>query len=252
MFSLEQRQRVHDRLVEMAREDPRVIAAAVVGSRAAGGRDRWSDVDLTFGIAPGVGVAEVLSDWTRSFGREFDAAHLFDLPFRSSIYRVFLLPGSLQVDISFTPGDQFGALGPKFDLLFGDAVERAPIPPASAENLLGVGVHHAVRARFCIERGHVWQSEYWISGARDHVLALACLRHGLESAHARGCDRLPDEVAAALRDALVCSFDRAELMRALGCAIDGLIRESTELGEPGARMVRPLRELLREDWGRAG
>jgi hypothetical protein len=31
------------------------------------------------------------------------AVHLFDLPFLSSLYRVFLLPGSLQVDLSFTP-----------------------------------------------------------------------------------------------------------------------------------------------------
>jgi hypothetical protein len=249
MFSIEQRERVHDRLLEMARGDTRVVAAGVVGSRAGGGGDRWSDVDLTFGLAAGAGVDAVLADWTRAIEQEFGATRLFDLPFRSSIYRVFMLPGNLQLDISFTPGADFGALGPQFTLLFGAAVERAPIPPASAEHILGLSVHHAVRARFCIERGRPWQAEYWISEARDQALALACLRHGLESAHGRGYDRLPVEVTAALRDALVRSFDRAELLRALGCTIAGLIRETEEMGERGARMVEPLRELLAEGWG---
>jgi hypothetical protein len=251
MFTPEQRQRVHDRLVEMARQDERVVAAAVVGSRAGGGGDRWSDVDLTFGLAPGASVDEVLNDWTRSIEGELEAARLFDLPFRSSIYRVFMLPGNLQVDISFTPEAEFGAIGPQFELLFGDAVERASVPAQTAEHRLGLGVHHAVRARFCVERGRPWQAEYWISSARDEALGLACMRHGVPAAYARGYDQLPAEVTVALRDGLVRSFDRAELLRALGCVVDGLIRESGHLGETGGRMAAPLRDLLAGDWGKA-
>lgn len=63
MLTAGQRERVHERRVAMARQDARVVAAAVVGSRANGGGDRWSDLDLTFGPAPGVAVAEVLADW---------------------------------------------------------------------------------------------------------------------------------------------------------------------------------------------
>ena len=252
MFTVEERDRVHDRLVEMAREDPRVVAAAVVGSRAVGPGDRWSDLDLTFGLAEGASVGGVLSDWTRSIEREFGAVHLFDLPFLSSIYRVFLLPGNLQLDISFTPRADFGALGPNFRLLFGEAVERAQIAPLSAEHLLGLGVHHAVRARFCIERGRLWQAEYWISGARDQALAIACLRHGLKPREARGYDDLPGEITAPLQDALVRAIDRAELLRALGCAIDALLRESTGVADLRAKVERPLRELVSEDWATVG
>ena len=50
-------------------------------------------------------------------------------------------------------------------------------------------MHHAVRARFCIERGRWWQAEYWISGVRDQALALACHRRGLAVAHGRGLRR---------------------------------------------------------------
>src|SRR5687767_5958292 len=64
MFSITDRERVRDRLVERARADPDVAAAALVGSTATGG-DRWSNLDLTFGVARGVPVAAVLERWTR-------------------------------------------------------------------------------------------------------------------------------------------------------------------------------------------
>src|SRR5207244_3638645 len=142
VFSVEERDRVRDRLLEMARADRRVVAGATVGSLALDGGDRWSDLDLTFGLAPGSKAADLLAEWTRDLEREFGAVHLFDLPFLSTIYRVFLFPGSLQVDISFTPGAEFGALGPRFKLLFGETVERAYPPPPAAPHLFGLGVHH--------------------------------------------------------------------------------------------------------------
>jgi len=43
MFTVEERDRVRNRLVEMSRKDPRLVAGALIGSTAAGGGDRWSD-----------------------------------------------------------------------------------------------------------------------------------------------------------------------------------------------------------------
>ena len=83
-------------------------------------------------------------------------------------------------------------------------------------------MHHAVRARFCIERGRRWQAEYWISGVRDQALALACHRRGLAVAHGRGFDDLPPEVLAPFEDALVRSLQPEELRRALTSAVSGL------------------------------
>ena len=62
--------------------------------------DRWSDLDLAFAVAEDVPVQNVLEDWTYQLVEEFDAVHLFDLPSGASIYRVFLLPGCLQFDLS--------------------------------------------------------------------------------------------------------------------------------------------------------
>ncbi|MEZ4623307.1 MAG: hypothetical protein R2843_00540 [Thermomicrobiales bacterium] len=112
MDPITQRNLVRDRLIEHAKADPDVTGAALVGSTASGGGDRWSDLDLTFGVAPDRGVDAVLSAWTSWVVAEFGAAVLFDLPIPGTIYRVFLLPGALQVDLSFSEQGVFGKRGP--------------------------------------------------------------------------------------------------------------------------------------------
>src|SRR3954452_7155904 len=163
MFSIHDRNRIRDHVLQLATSDERVVAGAVVGSLARDAGDRWSDLDLTFAVVDHLPLLDVLEDWTRTLVAEFDATHLFDLPSGASIYRVFLLPGCLQFDLSFTPAATFGATSPKFKLLFGNAVEKAYLSQLSARELFGYAVHHALRARFCIERGRPWQAEYWIS-----------------------------------------------------------------------------------------
>ena len=244
VFTSDYRARVRDRLIEMARADSRIVSAAAVGGSADGEADQWSDLDLTFGLADGASVQSVLTDWTRDLREEFDAVMLFDLPFGSSLYRVFLLPGSLQVDLSFTPGAEFGAIGARFALLFGAAVKKDWPRPEPATHLFGLGVHHAVRARYCIERGRLWQAEYWTSAVRDHALMLACKRLGEEAGLGRGFDALPADTREAATHALVRSIERDELLRALRSAADMLLREAGGLHDDAARIESWLREIL--------
>jgi hypothetical protein len=214
-----------------------------VGSLAHDEGDRWSDLDLTFAVADGYPVLDVLQDFSRNLVDEFDAAHLFDVPSGTSIYRVFLLSGCLQFDLSFTPASEFGANGPKFRMLFGSSVERPYARPPSAEELFGYAVHHALRARFCIERGRYWQAEYWISGVRDSALSLACRRRDLPARYGRGFDDLPGSVRDTFAGALVASLDREDLLRALSRAIDGLLGEVDEVQEFAAKLEPQLRML---------
>jgi len=81
-------------------------------------------------------IFEVLEGWTRGLTTEFDAVQLFDLPSGASIYRVFLLPGCPQFDLSFTPASQFGTSGPKFRLLVGSSVEKPSFQPPPAQEFL--------------------------------------------------------------------------------------------------------------------
>lgn len=246
IFTEKDRERIYDRLLHLATSDGRVVAGAVVGSLALDEGDRWSDLDLTFAVANDQSMFDVLADWTRLLVLEFDAVPLFDLPVGASIYRVFLLPGCLQFDLSFTPASQFGAIGPKFRLLFGCAVEKPLPPPPTAQMLFGYAVHHALRARFCIERGRFWQAEYWVSGVRDYALHLACRRRGLPAAHGRGFDDLPVEARDRFTGALVTSLERAELVRALRCAIGGLLEEAEEVREMATKVAPQLEKLVAE------
>ena len=242
MFTIGDRDRVRDRVLDMASSDPRIVAGAVVGSQAHDGGDRWSDVDLMFAVADDVSVGEVLESWTETVVREFGAVHLFDLPSGSIIYRVFLLPGSLELDLSFTP--QFGPSGPKVRLVFGEVVEQPDEPPTPAEELFGYAVHHTRHARVAIERGRYWLAEYWISAIRDHALHLACRRRGLDGWYGRDFDRLPAEVLNPSNDALVRSLEPAELRRALRSAVEALQGESAEAGEMVEQVQEQLRELV--------
>jgi hypothetical protein len=79
MFTVEYRNHVRDRLIETGRADRRLVAGALIGATA-GGEDRWSDLDITFGFADDATLTDILYDWTVHLQREFDAVHLFDLP----------------------------------------------------------------------------------------------------------------------------------------------------------------------------
>jgi hypothetical protein len=242
MPTAEQRDRVRERMLELAETDARVTAAAVVGSLADSEGDDWSDLDLTFGVA-GTDVSAVLAAFTDRMTAEFGAAHLFDLPSRTSIYRVFLVPGGLQVDLSFTPERDFGPRGPRFRLLFGSIGSDERSPPPNAREMAGLAAHHAVRAAVCIARGRVWQAEYWLSAVRDYTLALACIRHGLEPAYGRGSDELPADLLAPAARALPQSIDPQELRRALVEAVAGLVRELDELPDIPAGLTADLRAV---------
>lgn len=228
VFTIGERKRIRERILETAGSDERIVAGAVVGSLATEKGDRWSDLDLAFGVTPENQTLEVLERLTEPLVKEFGAVHLFDLPHRESIFRVLLLRGCLQVDLSVTPASKFGPIGPKFRSLFGSYTARPPIPDPTAGVLLGYAIHHVVRARFCIERGRFWQAEYWISSARDYTLSLACLRRNLSPHHGRGFDQLPDEVQAQAKTGLVTCLERAELLRALASAVSGLLNEARQ------------------------
>jgi predicted nucleotidyltransferase len=238
MFTVQERDRVRERLLEFAEADPGVAAAAVTGSHAVGKGDQWSDIDLAFAIDGG--LPEALERWTELLSEDFDALHHWDLPWGWTVYRVFLLPGCLEVDIAFTPRAQFGPHGPNWRIVFGEAVELAPDAPAHRDELVGRAWHHVLHAHACIERGKPWQAEYWISAIRDQVLALACLRLGHTTGYAKGADLLPPELTASLVPTLVCSLEESELRRALAAAAVALAAELERTDVALAARLRPV------------
>ena len=250
MFTVEQRDALREHLLRLAEEDERVVAGAAVGSLAVGGGDRFSDLDLTFGIADHVPVADVLDDWKRTLIDDLAAVHLADLQRGPTTYSVFLLPDALQFDLSMAPAAQFRPAGPRFQLLFGETAAgeaEVPTPPVAGElfiptppvanDLFGWGVIYALHARACIERGRVWQAEHYVGAVRDHALSLACLCQGLPLVQARGYDELSADTLARFGDAHVGELEPDALRRALAVSVLALMRAGAEARLPHAETV---------------
>src|SRR5271169_1129658 len=225
MFTTEERDGLRSELLEYARKDPRISGVAITGSAAAAHEDRWSDVDLAFGVSDAAEVPRVLSDWTAHMYQQHRALHHFDVRAGEWIYRVFLLPSTLQVDLAFVSATEFRALAPTFQLVFGEANESRHAPSASSGDVIGLAWLYALHARSSIARGNLWQAEYMISGVRDNALALACMRHGLPTVHGRGMDLLPSGLSAPFEGGLVRQLDNAELLRAFRVVVQGLLQE---------------------------
>src|ERR1035441_2747454 len=64
MFTPEERARLRSDLLAYAASDQRISGAAITGSAAAAREDRWSDIDLAFGVGEPADLPNVLADWT--------------------------------------------------------------------------------------------------------------------------------------------------------------------------------------------
>ncbi|MHA6618986.1 nucleotidyltransferase domain-containing protein [Pseudonocardia sp. DLS-67] len=245
MFTEETRDRLREALLDRARRDGRIAAAALVGSAASGRLDRWSDIDLALRVGPDADRDVVVADWTDSLRREHDAVDHLDVDRGGTLYRVFLRADTLQVDLSFWAFDEFRPTGPHFALVFGEAMDGGAATSAPETHLVGRAWLYALHARSAIARGRIWQAEYMVGGMREHVIALACRRHGLPAVQGRGVDDLPPAVTAPLAATLVRSPGAADVHEAFAAACALLADEVALLdGALAARIGPVLGELV--------
>jgi hypothetical protein len=241
MFAVEDRDRVREELVELARMDDEVMGAAYVGSYAADGGDRWSDIDVTLGIKGDLGPA--IERWTGWLYNDFGALHHWDLPAGAAVFRVFLLPGLLEVDLGFRPAADFAPRGPNWRTIFGEAGEPRYAAPPGVDQLVGFAWHHLLQARLSIERKRFWQAEHWISATREQVFALAALRLGLHAGFAKSAHLLPGDATVYLEQTLVGALFEAELRRAWEAMAHAF---TVEVMRADPAIVARLRPLLSE------
>jgi predicted nucleotidyltransferase len=246
MFTAQERRALRDELIAAARADERITAAALVGSAVRGAEDAWSDIDLMFRLAEGLAPEDVAEDWAARMRAAHGAVAQTDVWAGPALYRVFLIRNSLQVDLSFWPSRDFASSGPPLQLVFGEVNEPRPAKPRDLDALIGTAWLYALHVRSSIARGRPLQALYMLNTARDQLITLASVRHGLPAAHARGADDLPDDIRATLEASVAHELTESELRRAFAAFVDALLVEAAHVDPTQAeQLVEPLRELVR-------
>ena len=223
IFTPEERECLRAELVSAARNDPNISGAAHTGSAASSRLDRWSDID--FALCVKSSYEQVVAEWTDRLCQRHGAVAHVDVMRGATLFRVFLLENTLQVDIAFWRAEEFGAIGPNFQLIFGEPNPPQPSPQQNAHPLIGMAWLYALHVRSSLARGRLLQAEYMLSGMRNHVFELACLRCGVIAHQGRGLDDLPPaerDVAAAC---IPQSLEPAVLKRAFQKTMEMLINE---------------------------
>jgi len=243
IFTAAERECLRDVLVAAARNDSDLCGAAHTGSAASGHLDRWSDIDVALCLQSGASYEQVVAAWTSRLYNEHDAVAHVDVIAGATLFRVFLLSNTLQVDIAFWRQEDFAAYGPDFRLIFGEAPRR-DTPAANPSALIGMAWLYALHVRSSLARGRVLQAEYMLSGMRNHVFELACLRCGVIARQGRGLDDLPAVEQKKAASCVPQSLEPSELERAFQAAMQMLLEEVQHVdAELGTKLAGPLRDI---------
>jgi len=238
MFTTQERDRIRDRLLAGAQADEAIVGAAYTGSFGTDTADRWSDTDLVLAVRGD--LTATLNRWTSWLYEEHEAQHHWDLPVGAKLIRVFLLPGWIELDLTFTSENDFAPRGPQWRTIFGQAKPLDPYPAPDRDTMAGLLWHHALHARICLARHRWWQAEHWITAMRDLVITMACVRLGLPAANAKGAHLLPDELTEPLNGTLVREFTEPELTRALTATLSVVTDEIARSDAALAARLRPM------------
>jgi hypothetical protein len=225
MFSKDEREQIRAALVRAAQADSNITGGAHLGSAAADRLDDWSDIDFALCLSRDAAVGDVVASWTARMYDDHRAVAHCDVRRGETLYRVFLLRNTLQVDISFWPADRFRATGPKFKLIFGIANETQPALTDSAAELIGLAWLYGLHVRSSIARHRLLQAEYMLSNVRNRVIALACLREGLSTSEGRGFDDLSIDQRSRFVECYPAALTAEELQRAFQRITSALLDE---------------------------
>ena len=245
IFTPDERERLRGELISAAQKDPSLCGAAHTGSAASSRLDRWSDIDLALCLRPDASHERVVAEWTESLYRNHGAVAHVDVMRGSTLFRVFLLENTLQVDVAFWRAEDFAATGPNFSLIFGQARPPQLAPQPNPLPLIGMAWLYALHVRSSLARARVLQAEYMLRGMRNHVCELTCLRCGVTPHQGRGLDDLPALERASAATCIPSSLEPSELRRAFQSTMRKLLEELLDVNtELATRLSGPLNEIV--------
>jgi len=244
IFTPGERERLRAELVSAAQSDPNLAAAANTGSAASDRLDRWSDIDIGLCLKPDAARDQVIANWSDRLYGHGSVTHT-DIMRGPTLFRVFLLENTLQVDIAFWDAADFGPMGPNFKLIFGETQPPRPAPQPDPQALIGMAWLYALHIRSSIARGRILQADYMLSGMRNHVFELMCLRCGVVAQQGRGLDDLPPDEQKSALECIPRSLGPGELKRAFQRTTQTLRWEIGNVdAELESRLSGPLNKII--------
>jgi hypothetical protein len=127
-------------------------------------------------------------------------------------------------------------------LLFGEANPAAGPIQHDGHALIGMGWLYALHARAAIARKRLLQAEMMLAELRSQVLALACIRLGLNPVHGREAHHLPAELTGALIASHPARLRTEDLSRSLCATVEVYL---DEVSQHNPRLAESLRPALR-------
>jgi hypothetical protein len=231
IFTTSERERLRNQLVSIAQQDPDLSGAAHIGSGASSLLDRWSDIDLALCLKATASYDQVIANWTKRLYQRHNAVAHVDVMQGMTLFRVFLLRNTLQVDLAFWRTEDFAAFGPSFRLIFGEARASRPAVQPNLGDLIGMAWLYALHVRSSLSRGRVLQADYMLNGMRSHVFELTCLRCGAIAKQGRGLDDLPALEHGTVENCIPRGLKPSELKRAFWNTMEVLVREIRHVHE---------------------
>jgi hypothetical protein len=103
---------------------------------------------------------------------------------------------------------------------------------------------YALHVRSSLARGRTLQVEYMLSGMRNHVFELTCLRCGVIANQGRGLDDLPPTERDAAAGCVPRSLEPQELKHAFQNTMQALLKEIRHVdAEQEVRLSAPMNAL---------
>lgn len=240
LYSAAYRCRVLDELTAALMDDERIAGAVLVGSGAAGFKDRYSDIDLAVLVGDESRVDEVYADWWRRIHALFPIVDAFEEQPRH-LYG-FLLDRFLELDVGFQGEAGLYERKPQWRILFDrrgvtlslmKPREKPAVDQAAAhEKRMQSSWYYVLHCMNSIQRGQPLRASFFIATLRDEAALMAGLSRGLRTgvdSYFKDTDLLPDEVRRRIGEALPRSLNPAELLRALKATVDVYYGEAENL-----------------------
>ncbi|MBD3240408.1 MAG: hypothetical protein GF331_07470 [Chitinivibrionales bacterium] len=228
-----------DRIVRLARIDPRLCGCMLLGYAAQDLADECDRIELCLVIYNDHSVVDVFTDWQRrlcailptlSAESSADVEDGFELS--------FLLNGPLEVSVRFLSSNDIQATGAHWQVLFdrvGDLDWRMKVlwvkktaarrvVPEYEERMASIK-HRVHLARAALETGRLWQAFVDMQDIRKRVIDLHALRTGEDALRNRALDKIDSTLLHRLETTVCTALTRAEVGRALQAIIECYLEE---------------------------